>query len=59
MPKPFTMLVDRQHQNKRGKAIVDFKAYFDALISKCGYIVAKRIIRTKCHIFVVLSKDNQ
>ena len=53
-PKPFTMLVDRQLQNDRGAAIVDFKAYFDTLLRRVGYIKAKQIIRTECHIFVCI-----
>ena len=52
--KTFTMLVDRQLQNDKGKAIVDFKAYFDTLLRRVGYIKAKRIIRTEFHIFVCI-----
>ena len=52
--KTFTMLVDRQLQNDKGKAIVDFKAYFDTLLRRVGYIKAKQIIRTECHIFVCI-----
>ena len=54
MSKPFTMLVDRRLQNARGASIRDFKAYFDSLIQKVGYIKSKQIIRTECHIFITI-----
>ena len=46
------MLVDRQLQNEQGKKIADFKAYFDSLLRRVGYVKAKQIMRTECHIFV-------
>ena len=58
--KEFTMIVDRQRQNARGAAIVDFKAYFDAVMLRLGkgvqynYFAAQRELRTECHIFVCI-----
>ena len=54
MSKPFTMLVDRRLQNSKGKSIVDFKAYFDELLRRTGYIRAKVIVRSEFHIFITI-----
>ena len=52
--KQFTLLVDRNLQNAKGKGIVDFKAYFDTLLQRVGYIKAKQIMRREFHIFIVI-----
>jgi hypothetical protein len=50
--KTFTMIVDRHCQNTKGESIIDFKAFFDTLLNRVGYIKAKTIIRQEYHIFI-------
>ena len=46
--------VDRSIQNSKGKKIVDFDAYFKALIKKVGYMKASDIVRVNCSIKVYI-----
>ena len=54
MTKKYTLLVDRKLQNTKGESIRDFKAYFNELLCKAGYVKAKQIIRQECHIFITI-----
>ncbi len=54
MIKKYTLLVDRKLQNTKGESIRDFKAYFNELLYRVGYVKAKQIIRQECHIFITV-----
>ena len=54
MNQKHILLVDRKLQNAKGESIRDFKAYFDELLRRAGYIKAKQIIRQECHIFITI-----
>lgn len=47
-----TVLVNRHHQNDKGRRLGDFPSYFNELVRRAGYMKASDIVRQRFSIYV-------